>query len=46
MWLGGVLPHINAFLFKNKSGSDDSSPIAQKVSGKTLKQSCGVFVYY
>ncbi|CAF0858857.1 unnamed protein product [Adineta ricciae] len=34
---GGVLPHINSFLFKNKSASDDSSTKAQKATSSLSK---------
>jgi hypothetical protein len=32
IYLGGVLPHINSFLFKTKSGSDDHAQSAPKVN--------------
>ncbi len=36
-FLGGVLPHINSFLFKTKSGGEAPSQSAPKVNSITTK---------
>ncbi len=41
-FLGGVLPHINSFLFKTKSGGDAPSQSAPKVKSITLNMMVGL----